>query len=69
MSPADNFNLINAFLGKMGPIIKDHGGFICLYTGDGIMALFKDNHEMAAKAAIEMQKTLRQYNRNRIVAN
>jgi ligand-binding sensor domain-containing protein/class 3 adenylate cyclase len=69
MSPEDNFKLINAFLGRMGPIIKDHGGFICLYTGDGIMALFKDNHEMAVKAAIEMQKSLSQYNKKRFVAN
>jgi len=65
MSPEQNFKFINAYLGRMGPIIKNHGGFICQYFGDGIMALFKNDHEKAVKAAIEMQNTLNFYNQTR----
>ena len=65
MTPEQNFKFINAYLGQMGPIIKNHGGFICQYFGDGIMALFKDNHAQGVQAAIEMQKTLNFYNQTR----
>ena len=69
MSPEDNFKFINAYLRRMGPIIKEHGGFICQYFGDGIMALFKDNHDLAVKAATEMQRALERYNRKRFAHN
>lgn len=69
MTPEENFKFINAYLGRMGPIIQEHGGFICQYYGDGIMALFKDNHDMAVKAAIEMQQALQRYNRKRFARN
>lgn len=69
MTPEQNFKFINAYLGRMGPIIQEHGGFICQYYGDGIMALFKDKHEMAVKAAIEMQQALQRYNRKRFTRN
>lgn len=69
MTPQENFKFINAFLGRIGPIIKEHGGFICQYYGDGIMALFKNEHDKAVKAAIEMQKKLRHYNRQRFARN
>ena len=66
MTPEQNFKFINAYLGQMGPIIKNNGGFICQYFGDGIMALFKDNHAQGVQAAIEMQKTLNFYNQTRL---
>ena len=66
MSPEDNFKFINAYLVRIGPIIREHGGFICQYSGDGIMALFKDNHDIAFKAAIEMQHAIQRYNRKRL---
>ena len=69
MSPEDNFKFINAYLVRIGPIIREHGGFICQYSGDGIMALFKDNHDMAVKAAVEMQQTIQRYNRKRHAHN
>ncbi len=69
MTPEENFRFINAYLGRMGPIVQEHGGFICQYYGDGIMALFKDHHEQAVKAAIEMQRAIQRYNRKRFVDN
>lgn len=69
MTPEQNFKFINAYLSRMGPIIQANGGFICQYYGDGIMALFKDNHDMAVKAAVEMQQALQRYNRKRFARN
>ena len=47
MSPAENFRFLNGYLGRMGPIIQQHGGFVNQYYGDGIMALFLNEAEDA----------------------
>ncbi|MBE9562749.1 MAG: hypothetical protein IMF12_07810, partial [Proteobacteria bacterium] len=64
MSPQDNFNFINAFLGRMEPVISAHYGFIDKYIGDAIMALFY-NADDAIKAGIAMLKALADYNTTR----
>ncbi len=69
MTPEENFRFINAFVGRMGPVIEEKGGFICQYYGDGMMALFKENHHRAIQAAVAMQQTLDQYNQKRIIEN
>lgn len=61
MTPKDNFQFINAYLKRMGPVIREHGGFIDKYIGDAIMALF-ENAEQAVRAAVAMQRQLNQYN-------
>ncbi len=58
MSPSENFKFVNAYVGKMGPIIRSNNGFVHQYLGDGIMAIFGKNPEDAIMAAIEMQKEL-----------
>ncbi|OHD10093.1 MAG: hypothetical protein A2086_08220 [Spirochaetes bacterium GWD1_27_9] len=65
MSPEDNFNFINSYLKKMGPIIRKNNGFIDKFIGDAIMALFSDV-EGAIIASIEMQNELNNYNNQRI---
>jgi two-component system sensor histidine kinase ChiS len=40
MKPQENFNFLNSYLSRMGPIIRANHGFIDKYLGDGIMALF-----------------------------
>ncbi|UCC55647.1 MAG: adenylate/guanylate cyclase domain-containing protein [Gammaproteobacteria bacterium] len=40
LSPEENFMFINTYLEIMGPIVREHGGFIDKYIGDAIMALF-----------------------------
>ncbi len=65
MSPDDNFGLVRAYSGKMGPIILGHHGFVNQYLGDGIMALFQRQPEDALQAAIDMQVELRRYNDQR----
>ena len=66
MTPEENFKFINAYLGRVGPIIKEHGGFISTYLGDGFMALFVNEPENALKASIAAQKELDNYNRERL---
>lgn len=66
MSPKENFNFLNSYLKRMGPIILRHDGFIDKYIGDGIMALFPHGPESALDAAIEMQKEINIYNRHRM---
>ncbi|MDH5655150.1 MAG: adenylate/guanylate cyclase domain-containing protein [Spirochaetia bacterium] len=69
MSPEENFNFINSYLSRMGPIIRKHGGFIDKYIGDALMALFPNSAQDAVHAAIDMQKELVQYNQHRLSQN
>ncbi|MFK7922249.1 MAG: ATP-binding protein [Bacteroidia bacterium] len=62
MSPEENFRFVNAYVGRMGPIIREHGGFVNQYLGDGIMALFMDGPEKAIQAAVKMQAEISEYN-------
>jgi len=55
MSPQENFDFLNTYLGEMGPIIETHHGFIDKFIGDAIMALFV-NADDAVNAAIAMVK-------------
>ena len=67
MSPEENFNFINSYLKRVGPIIRNNTGFIDKYIGDAIMALFPNEAETSVQAAIEMRKKLEQYNTERII--
>ncbi len=65
MSPQDNFRFLNSYLKHMGPVIRQHGGFIDKYIGDAIMALFDKSGEDAVKAALGMLQNLLDYNQHR----
>lgn len=65
MTPQENFKFLNAYLGRMGPIIHRHRGFVNQYYGDGIMALFLSEPTDAVEAAIAMQEELQEYNLTR----
>ena len=65
MSPQENFEFINSYLRQVGPVIRQHNGFIDKYIGDGIMALFPETADDAVTAAIEMQKQVANYNEHR----
>ena len=62
MSPRENFDFLNAYLGRVGPIIKTHEGFVNQYYGDGIMALFMQSPEDALAAAAETHEAIRTFN-------
>ncbi len=65
MSPQENFDFINSYLRQVGPVIRQHNGFIDKYIGDAIMALFPETADDAVGAAIEMQKQVAIYNEYR----
>ena len=64
MTPEENFRFINSYLSQMGPLIRDHHGFIDKYIGDAIMALFP-NPEDAVQSGVIMLKKLETYNEGR----
>lgn len=62
MTPKENFDFLNNYLGYMEPVIRNNNGFIDKFIGDSIMALFPDNAEDAINAAIEMKIKLTEFN-------
>lgn len=65
MTPQENFHFLNDYLGRMGPIIHEHNGFVNQYYGDGIMALFMGGADDAVQAAVKMQQELLLFNQER----
>lgn len=65
MTPRENFEFLNTYLGKVGPVIQTHDGFVNQYYGDGVMALFQNQAMDAISAAIEMQQAVKDYNDER----
>ncbi|XDD52067.1 7TM diverse intracellular signaling domain-containing protein [Leptospira sp. WS92.C1] len=66
MKGKENLEFINSFLGKVGPIIREREGFIDKYFGEAFLALFPPEPENALESAIEIQRILREFNRERI---
>lgn len=62
MTPKENFNFLNNYLGYMEPVIRNNNGFVDKFIGDAIMAIFPDNTEDAINAAIEMRLKLIEFN-------
>jgi len=65
MTPEENFSFVCSFNERMGPIIRKHYGFINQYLGDAIMAIFPRNAADSLAAAIEMQKAVQEFNKER----
>lgn len=63
LTPEENFNFLNSYLSVIGPIIRKHNGFIDKYIGDGIMALFPNQVDEAINAAIEIERTIIEFNK------
>jgi class 3 adenylate cyclase len=62
MTPKENFDFINNYLGYMEPVIRNNNGFIDKFMGDSIMALFPERSEDAINASIEMRIKLMEFN-------
>lgn len=65
MTPKENFDFINHYLGMMEPIIRKNNGFIDKYIGDSIMALFGESVDDAINAAVEMRMQIVKFNEER----
>lgn len=68
MTSQETFNFLNAYLNRVGPVIRRNNGFIDKYMGDGIMALFPDKADDAMQATLEIMQEIQEYNRLRSVA-
>ncbi|QGQ96633.1 HAMP domain-containing protein [Paenibacillus psychroresistens] len=66
LTPKENFNFINSFLNRFGPIVRKNEGMINKYLGAGIMALFPNRAEDSLDTAIEMRQMLDVYNTHRL---
>ncbi len=62
MTPKENFDFLNNYLGYMEPVIRHNNGFIDKFMGDAIMALFPEHSEDAINASIEMRIKMVEYN-------
>ena len=65
LTPRENFLFLNSYLERIGPVIREFGGFIDKYVGDGIMALFPGTADSAVNAAIQIQEQIKIYNQHR----
>lgn len=62
LTPKENFDFINEYLGRVSPQIRKYKGFIDKYIGDAIMALFPEDADSAIHAAIEILNHLELFN-------
>jgi two-component system sensor histidine kinase ChiS len=67
MSPKENFDFINSYLDRVGPVIRQHNGFIDKYIGDAVMALFPRSAQDALDAALAMHAKVADWNARRRV--
>jgi len=66
MTPEENFRFLNSFLSYVVPVIREEGGFVDKFMGDGIMALFPPHSaDQGLQAAIRLQKSVIEYNKAR----
>lgn len=65
MSTKDNFAFINSLLKQLGPVIREHGGFISRYLGPGMLTMFPNHTNYAIRAAFHLRLSLNSYNAQR----
>jgi len=65
-TPKEVFELLNQYMERMSRPIAAHGGFVDKFVGDAIMAIFDDfDSRPAVSAAVEMLRSLEQFNAER----
>ena len=66
MTPEENFRFVNSYLSLMGPLVREHHGYIDKYVGDSIMARFDRSPDDAVQTSVSMFKALREFNEERL---
>lgn len=66
MTPQENFDFVNAYFGRVSPVIRQHRGIIVKYLGDGMMAVFPERVEDALAASIGKLKQVALFNKERL---
>ncbi len=62
MTPAECFRFINVLFRQVCPKVREYGGFIDKFLGDGFMALFPGRSDNAVAAAVAIQRAVAAYN-------
>jgi len=62
MAPPDIFRFLNDYMRRVGPLVREHNGFIDKYIGDAVMGLFPASPSDALRAAVAIQRELRIFN-------
>ncbi|MBN1501535.1 MAG: HAMP domain-containing protein [Spirochaetes bacterium] len=62
MTPKENFDFLNHYLGLVGPVVRDNEGFVDKYIGDAIMALFPVRADDAVETAIGISAKVHDFN-------
>jgi adenylate cyclase len=62
MEPREVFNFINAYFQRISPEIRNHGGFVAKFIGDGMMAVFPERVEDGIDSAIAQLAQVRAHN-------
>ena len=65
MKPSENYEFLNSYLETIGPSIREYGGIVDKFLGDGIMALFPGKPLDAVMAAQKMTQYLSEFNHHR----
>ncbi len=65
LGAAKTFEFLNDYFSRVGEVIRENGGFVDKYLGDGFIALFPRSADSALKAAIGIQRVIGKYNENR----
>lgn len=66
MTPQESFDFVNAYLRRVSPEIRNYGGFIVKYLGDGMMAVFPNGADDAVQAGLAKLRKVQEYNQSRI---
>lgn len=62
LGAAETFSFLNDYFGRVGEVIRDNGGFIDKYLGDGFIALFPGSPDEALRTAIGIQRAIAEFN-------
>ncbi|MAG13788.1 MAG: hypothetical protein CMN78_04250 [Spirochaetales bacterium] len=54
MQPREVMSFVNRYLEFAGPVIRENGGFVDKYMGDGVMALFPGEEAEALRAGVQI---------------
>nr|WP_275901528.1 adenylate/guanylate cyclase domain-containing protein [Cohnella algarum] len=65
LTPKENFNFMNSFLRRFGPLVRKEDGLVSKYSGAGFMSLFPGHVEAAIRSAIAIRQELSAYNEHR----
>lgn len=62
LGPQKSYTFVNEFLGMMGPIVREEGGVIDKYLGDGFLALFPGGATAAVTAGHRLRRAKADFN-------